>query len=105
MHIVFFFVILSAFIINFIFLIPAIIFYIYLTPGKTSFDNPNIIFIFDEKLNNKIREMMKTVVKRLIHGIIGLTLIFIIVAITILKINILYKANKQKNINEELIKD
>ncbi len=96
--------ILSSFIIiNFIFLLPVIIFYIYLTPGKTNFDNPDIIFIFDKKLNDKIKEMMKTVVKRLIYGIIGLSLIFIIVATTILKIYILYKAQKQKNKDEKLI--
>ena len=95
--------ILYAFIIiNFIFLLPVFIFYIYLTPGKTNFDNPDIIFIFDQKLNDEIKEMMKTVVKRLIYGIIGIFLILIIIATTIIKIYILYKAKKQKNIDEKL---
>ena len=49
--------------------------------------------------------MMKTVVKRLIYGIIGIFLILIIIATTILKIYILYKTKKQKNIDEKLIEN
>ena len=48
---------------------------------------------------------MKTVVKRLIYGIIGIFLILIIIATTILKIYILYKTKKQKNIDEKLIEN
>ena len=95
--------VLSIFIICFIFLLPTIIFYIYLTPVKTSFDNPEIIFIFDKELNNEIKEKMKTVVERKIYGIIGIFLILIKIVGTLIKINILYKAKKQNEIDENLL--
>ena len=95
--------VLSVFIICFILLLPTIIFYIYLTPIKTSFDNPEIIFIFDKELNNEIKEKMKTVVERKIYGIIGIFLILIKIVGTLIKINILYKAKKENEIDENLL--
>ena len=95
--------VLSKFIICFILLLPTIIFYIYLTPVKTSFDNPDIIFIFDKELNNEIKEKMKTVVERKILGIIGIFLILIKIVGTLIKINILYKAKKENEIDENLL--
>ena len=95
--------VLSIFIICFILLLPTIIFYIYLTPVKTSFDNPDIIFIFDKELNNEIKEKMKTVVERKIYGIIGIFLILIKIVGTLIKINILYKAKKENEIDENLL--
>ena len=95
--------VLSIFIICFILLLPTIIFYIYLTPIKTSFDNPEIIFIFDKELNNEIKEKIKTVVERKIYGIIGIFLILMKIVTTLIKIRILYKAKKQNEIDENLL--
>jgi len=91
--------ILSLFICSLAFLLPIIIFYFYLTPGKTSFDKPEIIYIFDAKLNERIEEMVKTVVKRKIYGVIGLSLNFIVIGTTIIKIYILKKGKEQRDLD------
>ena len=46
---------------------------------------------------------MKTVVERKIYGIIGIFLILIKIVGTLIKINILYKAKKQNEIDENLL--
>ena len=94
---------LGTFITSIIFLLFISFYYISFIPLKTSFDNPEIIFIFDENLNKKIEENVKAVLKRKIYGIIGLFLIFKIITITLIKIYILCKAEKKSKIDEKLL--
>ena len=96
--------VLCLFINSIVFLIPIIYFYINLIPQKTSFDNPDKIYIFNAELNKSIKNVVKTIVKSQIYGILGLCLIFIIFVTTIIKIIILCKATKNKSIDEKLIK-
>ena len=97
--------ILNLFICSLVFLLPVIIFYFYLTPGKTSFDKPEIIYIFDTQLNKRIEEKVKTIVERKIYGVIGLLLNFIVIGTTLAKIYILKKGKEQKDIDAKFITD
>ena len=94
---------ICLFTLSLIFLLYLAILYIFLIPPKTSFDNPDLIFIFNEKLNKKIEEKVKTVVKRKIYAILGLVLILITIGTTIIKIILLSKAQKKSSIDEKLI--
>ena len=80
-------------------LIPIILFYISLIPPKSSFDNPDIIYIFNEQLNKEIEERVEAIVKRKTYSILGFIPITIIIITTIIKIIILYKAKKNSNID------
>ena len=94
---------LCVFINSIIFLLAIGVYYIYLIPTKTSFDNPDIIFIFNDNLNKKIEENLEKLVIRRICGIFGLLLIVGIIATTLIKIKILSLTNKKGKIDEQLL--
>ena len=94
---------LCIFINTSIFLLVISGYYIYLIPFKTSFDNPDIIFIFNDNLNNDIKENLLKLKLRIFYGILGIFLILAIIAASFIKIKILEKANKNGNIDEKLI--
>ena len=94
---------LCVFINSIIFLLAIGVYYIYLIPTKTSFDNPDIIFIFNDNLNKKIEENLEKLVIRRIYGIFGLLLIVGIIATTLIKIKILSLTNKKGKKDEQLL--
>ena len=55
-------------------------------PGKASFDAPDKdIYIFDDALNDKIRENLGKTLKRKIFGSLVIILIIIVIITTIIK--------------------
>ena len=93
----------TLFIISLIFLLPIIILYLYLTPFRTSFDKPELIYIFDTQLNERIEEMVKTVIERKIYGVIGLLLIFLVIGTTLTQIYILKKGKEKTALDAKFI--
>ena len=77
---------LCVFINSIIFLLAIGVYYIYLIPTKTSFDNPDIIFIFNDNLNKKIDENLEKLVILRICVTFGLLLIVGINDTTIIKL-------------------
>ena len=97
--------ILCIFVTSILFLIPMIFNYISLIPSKTSFDNPEKIFIFNETLNKRIEEKVKEILDRKFYAILGIVLISILISTTLIKIMILFLAKKKQNIDEKLLID
>ena len=70
-------------------------------PGKASFDAPDKdIYIFDDALNDKIRENLGKTSKRKIFGSLVIILIIIVIITTIIKIVILCKSKNDDNLRE-----
>ena len=88
--------ILCIFVTSILFLIPMIFNYISLIPSKTSFDNPEQIFIFNEILNKRIEEKVKEILDRKFYAILGIVLISILISTTLIKIIILFLSKKNK---------
>ena len=90
-----FFIVFICFLLFFSYVVITVI------PGKTSFDVPDKdIYIFDDTLNDKIRENLGKTLKRKIFGSLVIILIIIVIITTIIKIVILYKSKNDDNLRE-----
>ena len=70
---------------------------------KTNFDHPEKIYIFDDELNDEIKEHVNNVQKRKIYGILEFILTLIIYITTIIKIVILFRKENNNLENNILI--